>query len=166
MLERVAVGFDGSAPSRRASDYAVEVAGRFAARLTLLIVRSDRGPPVDPRLENLVPGSEDGRPIAGVIEEVCDQARASGARSVEVVYLTGDAVEEIVRWARRHPQDLLVVGSRGLSPGRRVLLGSVSAGLVARAPCPVLVVRGPHVGRPVPRAGKGRSVGGAARVRT
>ena len=36
--------------------------------------------------------------------------------------------------------DLLVVGSRGYGPLRRVLLGSVSSELMHSAPCPVMVV--------------------------
>ena len=35
--------------------------------------------------------------------------------------------------------DLLVVGSRGYGPFRRVLLGSVSAKLAESSPCPFLV---------------------------
>lgn len=60
--------------------------------------------------------------------------------------------------------DLLVVGSRGYGPLRRVLLGSTSAGLVRSARCPVLVypraIRawaepGPHVTRTLARASSG-----------
>jgi nucleotide-binding universal stress UspA family protein len=36
--------------------------------------------------------------------------------------------------------DLLVVGSRGYGPARRVLLGGVSHAVVTQAPCPVIVV--------------------------
>jgi nucleotide-binding universal stress UspA family protein len=36
--------------------------------------------------------------------------------------------------------DLLAIGSRAYGPIRRALLGSVSAKMVARAPCPVLVL--------------------------
>jgi nucleotide-binding universal stress UspA family protein len=50
--------------------------------------------------------------------------------------------------------DLLVLGSRGYGPVRRVLLGSVSAPLLDRAPCPVLVVPRPVTSEPeVGRAG-------------
>jgi nucleotide-binding universal stress UspA family protein len=37
--------------------------------------------------------------------------------------------------------DLIVVGSRGLNPVQRILLGSVSSKVVHRAECDVLVVR-------------------------
>jgi nucleotide-binding universal stress UspA family protein len=36
--------------------------------------------------------------------------------------------------------DLLVTGSRGYGPARRLMLGSTSARLVREAPCPVLVL--------------------------
>ena len=43
------------------------------------------------------------------------------------------------------PGTLLVVGSRGYGPLRRVLLGSVSTELVRSAPCPLIVTpRGMH----------------------
>ena len=43
--------------------------------------------------------------------------------------------------------DLLVCGSRGRGPLGRVMLGSVAAGVLRKARCPVLVVpRGAHDG--------------------
>jgi nucleotide-binding universal stress UspA family protein len=44
---------------------------------------------------------------------------------------------------------LLVLGSRGLGGFGGLLLGSTAVELAARAPCPVVVVRGPHTGDPV-----------------
>lgn len=49
-----------------------------------------------------------------------------------------ETVEEVVR---RRGADLVVVGSRGASATRMVLLGTVAEGLVAAAPCDVLVAR-------------------------
>jgi nucleotide-binding universal stress UspA family protein len=51
-----------------------------------------------------------------------------------------------------HELDLLVVGSRGYGPIRRVLLGSVSSELVRVAPCPVLVVPRPAAREPEKRS--------------
>jgi len=50
----------------------------------------------------------------------------------------GPAANLIEEAAKR--VDLLVMGSRGYGPIRRVLLGSVSAPVVRHCPCPVLVV--------------------------
>jgi nucleotide-binding universal stress UspA family protein len=48
---------------------------------------------------------------------------------------------EILRLAELLDVGLIVVGSRGLGPIRRALMGSVSDSVVRHAHCPVLVVR-------------------------
>jgi nucleotide-binding universal stress UspA family protein len=53
----------------------------------------------------------------------------------------GEPAEEIVDLARTEHVDLIVMGSRGLSPIKELLLGSVSDKVLRTAPCPVLVVR-------------------------
>ena len=49
--------------------------------------------------------------------------------------------QEIVELARELRVDAIVVGSRGVSAIRRLLLGSTAENVVRHAPCPVLVVR-------------------------
>jgi nucleotide-binding universal stress UspA family protein len=51
----------------------------------------------------------------------------------------GAPLDEIVREAETGGYDLVVVGSRGLGPVGRLILGSVSERLVLRSPVPVLV---------------------------
>lgn len=53
----------------------------------------------------------------------------------------GEPAEEIVDYARLEQVDLIVMGSRGLSPIKELLLGSVSDKVLRTAPCPVLIVR-------------------------
>lgn len=55
---------------------------------------------------------------------------------------TGAPGETIVRVAEELHSDLIVLGRRGLNPLTHLLVGSVSARVVALARCPVLVVRG------------------------
>lgn len=141
MFDRILVATDGSTPARRAVNVATEIATRFHATLTIVVVRPAGPAGGDSYLESLVPFSDEGKALVSVVEEVRAKALAHGAAAVESVVLRGEVVETIVRWIDHHPQDLLVVGSRGLSRGRRLLLGSVSSGLVSEAPCPVLVVR-------------------------
>nr|WP_280953686.1 universal stress protein [Symbiobacterium terraclitae] len=53
----------------------------------------------------------------------------------------GEPAEEIVDYARLEQVDLIVMGSRGLSPIKELLVGSVSDKVLHTAPCPVLIVR-------------------------
>jgi len=148
MFERILVGFDGSAHARRAVQVASEIAGRFQSTLTIAIVRPSVRRESDSRLEALVPISADGRTLVTMLDEMREIALARGARLVEPVTLHGEVLDSLLDYLNRNPQDLVVVGSRGLTPGRRLLLGSVSSGLVNSAHCPVLVVRhGPHPAR-------------------
>jgi nucleotide-binding universal stress UspA family protein len=52
------------------------------------------------------------------------------------------AAREIDQYAATHGADLIVVGTHGYGPVRRLVLGSVADRVVRMAPCPVLTV--PH----------------------
>ncbi len=58
---------------------------------------------------------------------------------VETIEAQGDPGTVILDAAK--DADLVVVGSRGMNPLQRLLLGSVSSKVVHRAHCDVLVVR-------------------------
>ena len=61
---------------------------------------------------------------------------------VQTALVIGRPADMIVDEAQRFHADLVVVGSRGRRRMVATLLGSVSAEVVDRAPCPVLVARG------------------------
>ncbi len=74
-------------------------------------------------------------------------ARVPAAGSGESAVLRGRPADAILADAAAFEPDLLVVGSRWYGPIATMLLGSVSAELVDRSPCPVLVARRPSVER-------------------
>ncbi len=144
-FRRIAVATDGSEPANAAVRLAADLAGRYEAELLVIaiaplptILSSPNGPIVPPT----VPPSEVPA-FRELVDAAVATARSSGVRGVSGVCEEGAPVDEILRQVRDHGSDLLVVGSRGLSTAERLLLGSVSTGLVNRAPCPVLVVRPP-----------------------
>jgi nucleotide-binding universal stress UspA family protein len=150
MFEKVFVAFDGSPESRRACQVAIEIAARFHSSVTVGTVHPATKEPTDGHLESLVPFDAEGKSLAVLIEELRAAALALGVTSLEPVFIQGDVVPALITFLNGNPHDLAVTGSRGLTRGQRLLLGSVSAGLVGEAPCPVLVVRTPK-GRRVPR---------------
>jgi len=50
-------------------------------------------------------------------------------------------VETIINHAAKEDVDLIIVGTRGLGGFKKMLIGSVSSGVISHANCPVLVVR-------------------------
>jgi nucleotide-binding universal stress UspA family protein len=147
MFERILVAFDGSPQSREACRASLELAERFHSSVTVVTVHPASKEPSDGHLESLVPIDAEGRSLSTLIEQMQRDALSRKIPPLAHVSLQGDVVPTLLDYLRDHPQDLLVTGSRALSRGRRLLLGSVSSGLVDEAPCPVLVVR-PQRSRP------------------
>jgi nucleotide-binding universal stress UspA family protein len=50
-------------------------------------------------------------------------------------------VKEIVEYAENKKVDMIVIGSRGMTGLKKLLLGSVANGVITYSHCPVLVVK-------------------------
>ena len=59
----------------------------------------------------------------------------------ETALLAGNPFLEIVRYAKAHNINLIVMGTHGRGPIAHMLLGSVAEKVVRKSPCPVLTVR-------------------------
>lgn len=70
-------------------------------------------------------------------------AKAQGISKVrgELLRAPKSIVEGKILAASRNKIDLIVIGTRGLGGFKKLLLGSVSSGVITHAPCNVLVVR-------------------------
>lgn len=137
-------GVDGSDPSLRAVDWAVDEAGRHG--LPLRLVHAS----LWERYEGTRPSSGPQRPSAQVVAEhiVASAAERARRRGPEVRVSTAIFPEEAVHALVREGDDasFLVTGSRGRGELKGLLLGSVGLAVAARARCPVVVVRGDTAG--------------------
>ena len=50
-------------------------------------------------------------------------------------------VETIVEFIEKNNIDLVIMGSRGLSKFKQMLVGSIASGIISHSKCPVLVIR-------------------------
>lgn len=80
------------------------------------------------------------------LRRIEDTLKARGL-AAEAMLVQGPTVEKIVEEAERLGADWIVVGSHGRGALARVLIGSVSEGVVHHAKCPVVVVPAPHRSR-------------------
>ncbi len=59
----------------------------------------------------------------------------------EVIIAKESIVSEIIEFAELRSIDLIIMGTRGRTGFKKLLLGSVASGVVTYAHCPVLVIR-------------------------
>lgn len=78
-------------------------------------------------------------------DEILKEARKAIQKAqmtgVKEEVLEGSAEDQIERYAIAGEYDLIIIGSRGLSGLKKLMLGSVSQKVVQKAHCPVLVVK-------------------------
>jgi len=156
IFQKILVPLDGSEHSRRALESAIQIAKSFNSKLMLLTVHHITITPVtSPELTIqapvIVPDASAAEMTERAIEaahnydkKILAEAEAkvrSEKVEVETELIDGNAVEEIVRKAEEGKFDLIVMGARGLSTIKKLFIGSVSDGVIKKAPCPVLIVK-------------------------
>jgi nucleotide-binding universal stress UspA family protein len=137
----IGCAFDGSAEARHALRYAAQLAARLGADIQIIGVHQHVSFGVS------VSGTFGYRSANDALREALqaklDEARDqldSGAGATTLL-LEGPVAATLITQSAE--LDLLVAGSRGYGPVRRVLVGSVSRALVRDASCPIVVVPRP-----------------------
>jgi nucleotide-binding universal stress UspA family protein len=143
MAQRIVVAVDGSVHAERALDTAIAWARCSGAQLVLVSVVPFHavpfgGPQVVPPINEVEVEAH-----RKMLERLAEHAMKSGIPNTVTELLQGMVIDELLEFISQDPPSLLVVGSRGLSAAKRIILGSVSESLVHSAPCPVLVDK-PH----------------------
>jgi nucleotide-binding universal stress UspA family protein len=139
-LTRVGVAYIDTPEAASALDFAVRFARRTGAVLRLYTVV-----PGEADVMPLFIGAESERAYVEAAREAArrhlDEALAGVPPEVAAAgeVRTGDVVDVLAELGPEEV-DVLLCGSRGYGPARRVLLGGVSARLVRRARSPVIVV--------------------------
>ncbi|WP_285734577.1 universal stress protein [Nocardiopsis sp. ATB16-24] len=147
----VVVGVDGTSTSRAALVWAAEEAGRRGIPLRIVhglgmpVVIGAYGASGRVAVDEL---REAGH---GLLTESAEYVRRARPE-VEATTVLAPEDAPAVLLNEAHGDDLLVVGSRGLSGVRAIMLGSVGVRASSHAPCPVVVV--PDLERPPPPRGR------------
>lgn len=138
----VVVGVDGSAPSGVAVRWAAREAMLRKCRLTLVHAAgsSIRSRPAAEMTAALRQHQERGARavVDDALRIVKDTTKDGSPAEIDTQLFTSPPVPTLVDMSK--DADMVVVGTRGLGGVRRVLLGSVSTGLIHHAHCPVAVI--------------------------
>ncbi|KAF1085349.1 putative universal stress protein [Sporotomaculum syntrophicum] len=145
MYKKILVPLDGSAPSLDAAKQAIEIAAALGSQLTFLHVLPTLGSYINlPRLYASESYNQLLQEFYAQGEHILDNALKeidTKGLSIDRKLESGDPAMKILEIAREENYDLIVMGNRGLSGAKEVLLGSVSSRIADHASCPVLIVR-------------------------
>ena len=147
MFSKILVCTDGSGKSNEAARFAANLAQKFESQVILMYV-------YDPTLipaatMGILEGSLQTDIGAGLyaeetfkgVEKETGEVFANAGVKFSTHRELGHPVHRILSVALDEKVDLIVMGSRGLGGFERLLLGSVSEGVLRHAHCPVLIVR-------------------------
>lgn len=137
MFDRILVAVDGSPKSEKTILMALDLAERYGSTVTIVHVREyeryegsdvDMGPPI---------------PAEELVNDVVVRFRDKGIEALAEIrrVSSGNTPEQIVELAETADAELIVLGSRGMSEWKSLMLGGVANKVVQHATCPVLLVR-------------------------
>jgi nucleotide-binding universal stress UspA family protein len=149
-INKILLAMDGSESSFRALKYAIHLAKVEDAEIMLLHV-----------LENVKQGGVIGlRARYGDIkivkaflkyseeiakrwiEKAKEEARNNDVKlKTEIILDQSSKAQEIVKYAEKNKADVIILGTRGLTRFKKLIVGSVANAILSNAKCPVLIVR-------------------------
>lgn len=149
-LKSILLPTDFSECAGEATRYAFALAEQFDAHLHLLHVIHD--------ISTQVPDFGMGLAFPAYVEHIPERKQQqeeeairklaelpppgwSEQHGVTIAVKRGQPFVEIIRYARTHEVDLIVIGTHGRSALAHAMIGSVAERVVRKAPCPTLTVR-------------------------
>lgn len=153
MYKNILVPLDGSTLAERSLEYALPLAERHGAEVTLIRVTepifpimAGGGAPVrDPALDQ-----ERREQDRKYLQKIVRRVRRSSDVPVDGVFLEGKVVPTVAGYVRDNKIDLVVMSTHGRGGFERLWLGSVADGMIRELPADLLLVRvGRNAHRPV-----------------
>ncbi len=131
MIKKLLVAVDGSSQAKKAAKYAFKLGKAYGASVTVLNVIG-----IEPPIER-----EDERKSKEVLSHVEKIAKEAKANCKTKSRIDPIVHRGIIEEAEEGGCDLIVIGSKGLSGIKRMVMGSVAENVLRHAHCPVTVIR-------------------------
>jgi len=151
IFSKILVPVDGSINSMKAIDYAVNVAEKYKSEIIALHVLYSQsgfafhketvaGTITSSSLNDL--NLEAKQEAEKWFKEINKRAEKMNVQiKTEVVFTVISIVEGILTHAEKENIDLIIIGSKGKSGWKKLIVGSVASGISTYAHCPILIVR-------------------------
>lgn len=141
-IKEIVVPVDGSDNSTRAALFAIDIAKSFGVGIRLFYVF----PAASVEIIGMAGMSraDIDQAAQAAAQKAFDQTRAAlgdaGGVGIEQETSMGDPAEEVIRYTEDTPGAMVVIGRRGLSRMKSLMMGSVSDKVLRHAQSPVTVI--------------------------
>lgn len=148
MSNKILVPTDGSPSATAAAEFASDLlAGGIVQSVTLLVVVSIAKAVKEEHIINPTQADEDmiRSKLRNAGQQIIDQTRSifeqKGKTADDMLVMYDDPGEKIIEVAETNNYDLIIMGNRGRSLVKQLLMGSVSTKVLQNAGCPVIIYR-------------------------
>ena len=146
-FSKILVAVDGSESSMDAADFAISMAKKEgnASLIALHVIQSTYwNNPLDLVTPTSIEGSlerykQKFQPWFDKIKEEADYNKIQ--LKTDIIISPISIIGAIINYSEEEKANLIVIGTRGRSGFKKMLLGSVAAGVVRYAHCPVMVLK-------------------------
>jgi nucleotide-binding universal stress UspA family protein len=150
VITKILVPIDGSEHSKKALEFALDIAEKYSATIQLLSVAqpivltgfSYLTQPILPPTSTAMYIEEMEAAHKKILSEALKKAKKSKPNlTISKKLVNGRPADKIIEIAKDGKFDFIVIGSRGLGGIKEFFLGSVSDRVADEATCPVLIVK-------------------------
>ena len=150
-LSKILVPLDGSPTSMEAADYAIMLSTLHHAQIVLLHVLNvaeyysslqffEVKQPIESK-EIIEEAKKEANKWFNIVKKKMDERLGKQIELETYITISQSTVKSILDFAEEKNVDLIVVGTRGHSGIKKLLLGSTASGIVTYSSCPVIVVK-------------------------
>jgi nucleotide-binding universal stress UspA family protein len=150
-FSKILVAVDGSEQSFKAAEYAIEIAKRYSAQIVALTVLDISKPkhlsstfitaPTYGMKELEEERKEAQQWLDKIASMVSEKGNNNNVQFKSQIESSMSVEAAIANYVEEENIDLIVIGTRGRSGFKKLLLGSVASKVLTYAHCPVLVVK-------------------------
>ena len=150
-LSKILVPLDGSPTSMEAADYAIMLSTLHHTQIVLLHVLNvaeyysslqffEVKQPIESK-EIIEEAKKEANKWFNRVKKKIDEKLGTQTKLETYIIISQSTVKSILDFAEEKNVDLIVVGTRGRSGIKKLLLGSTASGIVTYSSCPVIVVK-------------------------
>ena len=150
-LSKILVPLDGSPTSMEAADYAIMLSTLHHAQIVLLYVLNvaeyysslqffEVKQPIESK-EIIEEAKKEANKWFNIVNKKINEKLGKQIELETYITISQSTVKSILDFAEEKNVDLIVLGTRGRSGIKKLLLGSIASGIVTYSSCPVTVVK-------------------------